>query len=255
MERLDYLISELLKEDERFKNEKIPEEVEKKKRFYRAIRNIRKPLPISEEYLKVQDEYLKDEIKNKGIIDEKDIRFDEDVISIWKGDITTINCDAIVNACNGYLLGCFIPNHNCIDNVIHSYAGMQLRRECNDIMKGNILENGNVVLTKGYNLPCKFIIQTVGPQINKIVSDKDREELKNCYLNSLKLAKENNIKSIAFPCISTGVFSFPKEEAANIAIKTVKDFIKNNKCFEHIIFNVFTNKDEEIYRNTIKEIN
>ena len=177
MDKLDYLISELLREDERFKGFNLPSSLSEKKDFYRAIRNIREPKPIGDEYLKIQNEYLQNEIKEKGITDEKDIAIDKEVISIWKGDITTLKCDAIVNACNEYLLGCFNPTHRCIDNEIHSFAGMQLREECNKIMNGGTLPNGEVVLTSAYNLPSKYIIHTVGPQVNGIPSIKDKKDL------------------------------------------------------------------------------
>ena len=240
MNKLDYLIEELIKEDPNLSNIEIPTNIDEKKDLYRALRNLRNPKPISEEYLKIQDEYLKEEINNKGIIDEKDIAFDKDIISIWQGDITTLKCDVIVNACNEYLLGCFNPTHRCIDNTIHSFAGMQLREECNNIMKGKPLPNGDVVLTNAQNLPSKYIIQTVGPQVNGIPSDKDKEDLKNCYYNSLKLCKEKGLKTIAFPCIATGLYGFPKEEASKVAISTVKECLKDNpNTFNHIIFNVF----------------
>ncbi len=252
MDRLDFLINELLKEDSTFSNIEIPNNINDKKDLYRALRNIRGPKPISEEYLKIQDEYLKEEINNKGIIDEKNIPMNKDIISIWQGDITTLKCDCIVNACNEYLLGCFIPNHACIDNAIHSFAGMQLRNECNQIMKGNTLANGKVVLTNSYNLPCKRIIQTVGPQVNGNITEQDIEDLKNCYLNSLILAKENNLKTIAFPCIATGLYGFPANEASKIAINTVKEYLKDNpNTFAHIIFNVFKNEDKVIYEHNL----
>jgi len=250
--KLDYLIEELIKEDSNLSNIEIPTNIDEKKDLYRALRNIRSPKPISEEYLKIQDDYLKEEIKNKGIIDEKDITFDKDIISIWQGDITTLKCDVIVNACNEYLLGCFNPTHRCIDNTIHSFAGMQLREECNNIMKGKTLPNGEVVLTNAYNLPSKYIIQTVGPQVNGIPSDKDKEDLKNCYYNSLKLCKEKGLKTIAFPCIATGLYGFPKDEASKIAIRTIKEYLKDNhNTFNHIIFNVFKDEDLEIYKKNI----
>lgn len=246
MNRLDYLIAELLKEDKKLSNIQIPTDLNEKKELYRALRNIREPKYISEDYLKVQDEYLKGEVKNKGIVDEKDIAFDSDIISIWQGDIITLKVDAIVNACNEYLLGCFVPNHKCIDNAIHSFAGMELREECNNIMKGKTLPNGDVVLTNSYNLPCKYIIQTVGPQVRNKVSQKDIDDLCNCYYNSLELCKSKKLKTIAFPCISTGLYGFPQEEACKLAIKTIKEYIDNNKdVFDHIIFNVF--KDEDLY--------
>ena len=250
--KLDYLIEKLIKEDSNHSNIEIPTNIDEKKDLYRALRNIRNPKPISEEYLKIQDEYLKEEIKNKGIVDEKNIEYDKDIISIWQGDITTLKCDVIVNACNEYLLGCFNPTHRCIDNTIHSFAGMQLREECNNIMKGKTLPNGEVVLTNAYNLPSKYIIQTVGPQVNGIPSDKDKEDLKNCYYNSLKLCKEKGLKTIAFPCIATGLYGFPKDEASKIAISTVKEYLKvNPNAFNHIIFNVFKDEDLKIYKKNI----
>ena len=205
MNKLDYLIEELIKEDPNLSNIEIPTNIDEKNDLYRALRNIRNPKPISEDYLRIQDEYLKEEINNKGIIDEKNITFDKDIISIWQGDITTLKCDVIVNACNEYLLGCFNPTHRCIDNTIHSFAGMQLREECNNIMKGKTLPNGEVVLTNAYNLPSKYIIQTVGPQVDVMPSEKDKDDLRKCYYNSLELCKDKGLKTIAFPCIATGL--------------------------------------------------
>lgn len=252
MNNLDFLINELLKENSNYSNIEIPNSLEEKKDLYRALRNVRNPKPINDKYLELQDIYLQEEIKNKGITDEKAIPFDNDIISIWLGDITTLKCDVIVNACNKYLLGCFNPTHRCIDNCIHSFAGMQLREECNNIMQGKTLHNGEVVLTNAYNLPSKYIIQTVGPQVNGKLKEQDKKDLKNCYYNSLKLAKEKGLKTIAFPCISTGLYGFPQQEAAKIAINTVKDYIKNNpNTFEHIIFNVFKDTDLIIYKNNI----
>lgn len=252
MDDLDYLIDELIKEDDRLSDIVIPNTIQEKKEIYRALRNIREAKPISSKYLKVQDRYLQEEIKNKGIVDARDIEMDLDNISIWKGDITTLKIDVIVNACNEYLLGCFVPNHNCIDNAIHSFSGMELRDECNKIMKGKTLPNGEVVLTHAYNLPSKYIIQTVGPKVDGQISVQDREDLRNCYYNSLKLCKEKGLKTIAFPCISTGVYGFPKNDACKIAIETVKNYLKENKdSFSHIIFNVFTEEDFNIYKNNL----
>ena len=256
MDKLDYLIEELLKEENHLSEIKIPNSIEEKKELYRALRNVRKPKPISEEYLKIQDEYLQKEIKEKGIIDSDTLPFDKGILSVWLGDITTIKCDAIVNAANGYLLGCFNPTHRCIDNTIHSFAGMQLREECNDIMNGKILPNGEVVLTNAYNLPCKYIIHTVGPNVGGVLTQQNKEDLKKCYYNSLELARENNIKTIAFPCIATGIYSFPKEEASKIAISTVEEYLnKNPNTFKHIIFNVFKNEDYDIYKKELGENN
>lgn len=252
MKNIDYLINELLKEDTSLSNIKLPHSIEEKKDLYRALRNIRNPKPIESDYLKLQDEYLQEEIKKKGITDEKDIPFDKDIISVWLGDITTLKIDIIVNACNEYLLGCFIPNHNCIDNAIHSFAGIQLREECNNIMQGNTLPNGKTVLTSAYNLPSKYIIHTVGPQVTGTPTKQGQEDLINCYYNSLELAKEKGLKTIAFPCISTGLYGFPKEEASLIAINTINDYLKNNRdIFDHIIFNVFTDIDLNIYKKNL----
>ena len=237
MNKLDYLIDELIKEDNRLSNIEIPTDLTEKKELYRALRNIRNPKPISEEYLKAQDEYLQNEIKEKGITDEEDIPMNKNIISVWQGDITTLKCDVIVNACNEYLLGCFVPGHKCIDNAIHSFAGIQLREECNDIMKGKTLPNGEVVLTKGYNLPSKYVIQTVGPQVNGTPTEQDIEDLRKCYFNSLELCKNKELKTIAFPCISTGLYGFPQDEASKIAISTVKEYLKvNPNAFNHILF-------------------
>ena len=252
MNKLDYLIEELIKENPNLSNIEIPTNIDEKKDLYRALRNIRSPKPISYEYLKIHDEYLQNEIKEKGITDEKDIPYDKDIISIWKGDITTLKCDVIVNACNKYLLGCFVPGHKCIDNAIHSFAGIMLREECNDIMQGKTLPNGEVVLTSAYNLPSKYIIQTVGPQVNGRATEQDKIDLRNCYFNSLELCKEKGLKKVAFPCIGTGLYGFPKSDASKIAIDTIEQYLKDNKnVFEHIIFNVFNDEDFDIYKENL----
>lgn len=252
MSNIDYLIEELIKEDKRLTNVEVPSSLEEKKELYRALRNIREPKPISQDYLKVQDKFLQEEVKKKGIISEKDIPFDKSIISIWQGDITTLKCDAIVNACNEYLLGCFVPGHKCIDNAIHSFAGIELREECNNIMKGRTLPNGKVVITNAYNLPSRYIIQTVGPKVNGTPTNQDIEDLRNCYFNSLELCKEKGLKSIAFPCIATGLYGFPQDAASKIAIKIIEEYLKVNKnIFEHIIFNVFKDEDLIIYKKNL----
>lgn len=253
MDKLDYLIEGLLKESLRLPGYDKPITYEEKKAYYRGLRNIRNPKPISEEYLKVQDEYLKEEVKAKGIHDEKDIPFNLDIISIWQGDITTLKCDAIVNAGNDSALGCFEPNHNCIDNIIHSYAGIQLRNECHKIMKGDYLDVGQVILTSAYNLPCNYVLHTVGPIADYPISKQDCLDLESCYYNCLELAKKQGLRTIAFPCISTGVFGFPKDEASKIAISTVCEYLKKySYAFDHIIFNVFTDEDKKIYTRNLK---
>ena len=252
LKTLDFLITYLAEErNEKIKIENLSEE--EKKRLFRSLCNIREPKEISQEFLNMQDMYLQEEIQEKGIVEDIEEFKITDNIYLWKGDITTLKIDAIVNAANSQGLGCFIPCHKCIDNSIHSYSGIQLRLECYEKMKEiKQLKTGEAFMTKGYNLPAKYIIHTVGPIIYEEVTDKEREELRNCYIHSLQLAKENNIKEIAFSCISTGEFRFPKEEACQIAIKAVKEYLKENTdCFEKIVFNVFTEEDYRIYGQNI----
>lgn len=260
MENLDFLINYLSEENKEVKVENIPEDIVSKKRLYRSLCNIRDVKPISEEYLKIENEYLQSELKNKKITDVREIEvlgknFPENKICLWQGDITTLKIEAIVNAANSGGVGCFIPRHNCIDNIINSASGVSLRLECGKIMeKIGVLETGKAFITKGYNLPSEHVIHTVGPIIYDFVTEDKENDLANCYINSLKLAKENNIKTIAFPCISTGEFHFPKDLASEIAIKSVKEFLNENKDrFDKIVFNVFTDEDYEIYRENLKE--
>ena len=252
MKPLDFLITYLIEErNEILEIENLSEE--EKKRLFRSLCNIREPKEISQDFLHMQDMYLQKEIQEKGIVEDIEESKITDNIYLWKGDITTLKIDAIVNAANSQGLGCFIPCHKCIDNSIHSYSGIQLRLECYEKMKEiKQLKTGEAFMTKGYNLPAKYIIHTVGPIIYEEVTDKEREELRNCYIHSLQFAKENNIKEIAFPCISTGEFRFPKEEACQIAIKAVKEYLKENaNWFEKIVFNVFTEEDYRIYGQNI----
>lgn len=259
MEKLDYLIDYLLNE----RNETIDFNklsYEDKKRIYRSLCNIRDAKPISEEYLKIENEYLQDELNKKNITDVAEIKPSKEKICIWKGDITTLKIDAIVNAANSQGLGCFIPMHSCVDNIIGSNAGVLLRLECNEVMKEKnyFLPTGEAFITKGYNLPAKYVIHTVGPIIYTEVTKKEEEQLFNCYINSLELAIKNGIKSIAFPCISTGEFRFPHEQACKLAISAVETFLKKHKDdIDKIVFNVYKEEDNKIYEQNIrdKEIN
>lgn len=223
--------------------------------MYRALVNIREPLSISNDFLKTEDEYLQERLKNFEITDVNEIKtITENKICLWQGDITKLKIDAIVNAGNSQGLGCFVPNHNCIDNQINTFAGVRLRFACNEIMKDlhYNLETGKAVITKGYNLPAKYVIQTVGPIIESEVTEKKQQELADCYRNSLELAIKNNIRTIAFPCISTGVFRFPKNEASKIAIKTVDDFIrKNSNKIDKVVFTLWTDEDVKNYEENI----
>ena len=252
-ERRKYLILELIKENKDYADVAMPKDEVKQKELLRALFNVRMPSPISDDFLKVQDEYLKEENRKKGIVDWKGIPQLQKNIRLWKGDITRLNCDGIVNAANDALLGCFVPGHACIDNAIHTFAGVELRNECDAIMKkqGHPEETGRAKITKAYNLPSKYVIHTVGPIVRGNISNEDCRLLKSSYISSLELAEERGLKSIAFCCISTGAFFFPQEEAAKIAVETVKEYLENVKINIEVIFDVFGEKDERIYRKLL----
>ena len=202
----------------------------------------------------MQDEYLKEEINKKGIVDINNLNPIQKGIYLWQGDITTLRCDAIVNVANSAMTGCYLPNHSCIDNAIHSFAGVELRLECDEIMnrQGYGEPTGQAKITNAYNLPCKYIIHTVGPIISYKLTSEDCELLASCYRSCLNLAAKNNLESIAFCCISTGEFHFPNDKAAQIAIKTVEEFMKKDTSVKKVIFNVFKDMDKEIYRELLK---
>lgn len=257
VERLNFLIEYLLSENESFLDISIPNDFILKKQLFRDLINIRSPLPISKKFIETQDKYLKEEILQKGIVHLKDISQIKKGIYLWKGDITRLEVDAIVNAANSAMLGCFVPNHKCIDNAIHTYSGVQLRLKCKEIMdKKNTLEKtGNAEITPAYNLPSKYILHTVGPIISGEVSEKDKNLLKSCYISCLDKAYKNNIKSIAFCCISTGEFHFPNDLAAKIAVKTVEEYLKNIDYKMEVIFNVFKEIDYGIYKRLLVQHN
>lgn len=211
------------------------------------------PRPVSEEFLQVQDAYLQEETRRKGITTLDQLEPVEDGIYLWQGDITTLSCGAIVNAANSQMLGCFVPCHGCIDNAIHTYAGVQLRLECARLMTGQEEEpTGNAKITKAYNLPCRYILHTVGPIISGAVTQANRELLASCYRTCLELAAETGLGSIAFCCISTGEFHFPNELAAEIAIQTVGELQRQTPDKIKVIFNVFKNRDYEIYKRLLR---
>lgn len=266
-ERLDYLVKELCKDSIEYKDIKVKKP--DRRMVMRSLMNIRMPKSISKEFLKVQDEFLREEAVDKGIVNLHDIptireeygsKIDyADKISIWQGDITRLAVDGIVNAANSQMLGCFVPCHKCIDNAIHSSAGIELRQECYEYMQEKRKidlyyeePTGSSVVTSAYNLPCKYVIHTVGPIVYDELTDKLRDDLKNCYLSCLKSAVKHGIRSIAFCCISTGEFHFPNEEAAKIALSTVSEFLKTNEEYiDRIIFNVFKGYDLDIYQKLI----
>ncbi|MCD7748344.1 MAG: protein-ADP-ribose hydrolase [Firmicutes bacterium] len=251
-----YLIKELLSEMPQYRDIDIPDNAEEQKRLLRSLMNIRSPRPIGKEFLKVQDEYLSEEVKEKGItdIDALPVSPVNNRIVLWRGDITTLKVDAIVNAANSALLGCFVPCHSCVDNVIHSASGIQLRLACDALMtaQGYDEPTGRAKITPAFNLPCNYVLHTVGPIVSGFLTKKHCEQLENCYKSCLELADDNGIKSIAFCCISTGEFHFPQEKAAEIAVKTVTDFLLTNKNIEKVVFNVFKREDYDIYKGLLR---
>ena len=250
-ERREYLIQYLLKEEIPFGRQNIPTDKQGQENLLRSLMNVRPPRPISNDFLKIQDEYLTERNIERGITDVNTlapVKYDSRLY-IWQGDITTLKCDAIVNACNSQMLGCFSPMHACIDNFIHTYAGMELRLKMHEIMakQGHEEETGKAKITSGYNLPTKYILHTVGPIIQWKVTKEDEDLLANCYTECLKLAADTGVESIAFCCLSTGVFRFPQQRAAEIATNTVKQYLNKDSRIKKVIFNVFKDEDLKIY--------
>lgn len=248
-ERRIYLIKYLL--IEQASEIRIPNDAAEQKLLLRGLLNVRPPMPASNEFIAVQDEYLKEEIKRSGITDYKTLSPIADGIYLWQGDITTLKCGAIVNAANSKLLGCFCPNHRCIDNAIHTFSGVQLRLACNELMEKQSFDEptGKAKITPAFNLPCQKVIHTVGPIVYGRLTEKDCDLLRSCYLSCLEIAENDGVKSIAFCCISTGEFHFPNRAAAQVAADTVKEY-KTHSNIE-VIFNVFKDEDYEIYRELL----
>lgn len=248
-----YLIQKLLSEKHGYENAPIPADEREQKRLLRSLFNIRMPNPISNDFLDIQDKYLQEETAKKGITRLEDLTPVRDHIYLWQGDITTIACDAIVNAANNQMLGCFCPCHGCIDNAIHTYAGVQLRLACAELMKNqDYEETGRAKITPAYNLPCNYVIHTVGPIVNGALTQKEEDQLASCYLSCIELAEQNGLESIAFCCISTGEFFFPNDRAAEIAIETITNYIQKINSKIKVIFNVFKDLDYEIYSRLLK---
>jgi O-acetyl-ADP-ribose deacetylase (regulator of RNase III) len=246
-EQLNYLIRALAP------SMTVPADMEGLWRLFRALVNTREPKPVSADFLAAQDELLKSLIAEKGVTDIDDLSPVRDSLYLWRGDITTLKVGAIVNAANSAMLGCFAPNHGCIDNAIHTYAGVQLRLECATIMEkqGHPEPTGTAKITAAYNLPSDYILHTVGPIAGGWLTDEHRRLLASCYRSCLDLAEENKSESVAFCCISTGEFHFPNEDAAQIAIGTVTDCMKSCSTVKRVVFNVFTERDERIYRGLL----
>lgn len=244
-EREEYLIDHLLMERH--------QKADKKDYgfdLYRALVNVRKPMPIDEEYLEIEDEYLQELLQKKKIVE---IKSDQRIV-LWQGDITRLKADAIVNAANEQMLGCFVANHHCIDNAVHTFAGVRLRLTCEELMKkqGYLEPVGQVKVTPAYNLPSQYVFHTVGPVVSSALTKRHEELLRMCYLNCLKKADEMHLDSLAFCCISTGVFRFPHEKATVIAVDTVRKYLSSSQL-KQVIFNVFKDEDREIYEKLLKE--
>lgn len=253
-ERRLFLIKELLREQPEYRDMDIPADTQDQRRLLRSLFNVRMPQPVRSEFLKVQDEYLQRETEERGITDLADLTPVQEDLYIWQGDITTLRCDAIVNAANSQMLGCFCPCHGCIDNAIHTFAGVQLRSACADLMRaqGHEEPTGRAKITPAYNLPCKYVLHTVGPIIRGRLKKKDEALLSSCYRSCLELAEKNGVESIAFCCISTGEFHFPNERAAEIAVETVKEYKLQTQSIIKVVFNVFKETDLQIYRALLR---
>lgn len=252
------MIKQLIAEQPAFENLKVPSGETEQWNLLRGLFNVRPPAPISDEFLQVQDEYLQLEIQKAGITDIDDLEPVEDSFYIWQGDITTIRCDAIVNAANSGMTGCYMPGHLCIDNCIHTYAGIQLRNECARLMEAQNNEpepTGMAKITAAYNLPCKHVIHTVGPIVKgSHVQPLEQVLLKNCYESCLNLASDEGLENIVFCCLSTGVFRFPNFLAGQIAVKTCKEWRAANPetSIKRIVFCTFLDLDRKIYTDIFK---
>ena len=255
-QRLTELVEAFKTDSVDYKDLETPGDGEGKRRLLRSLMNIRMPRHMSAETLQLQDAYLRERAEEKGIVTLEEIPVKEGVISLWQGDITRLAADAVVNAANSQMLGCFVPMHTCIDNCIHTFAGVQLRAECDRQMRqlrakhGSDYEQPTAVpmLTDAYNLPAKKVIHVVGPIVSGRLTPALEQDLADCYSNTLDLCAENGLRSVAFCCISTGVFRFPPERAAQIAVKTVRQWLaEHDGVMDRVIFNVFSDKSRSIY--------
>ena len=253
-ERRLFLIRSLLNERLEYRDWRIPQDVSDQKLLLRGLLNVRPAQVCNPEFLRVQDAYLRQATAEKGITDCSALSPVQPGLYLWQGDITTLKCDAIVNAANTGMTGCYAPNHRCIDNAIHTFAGVQLRLACAEIMErqGCPEPTGKAKITPAFNLPCRYILHTVGPIVDESPTERDCAQLESCYRACLTLAAENHLESIAFCCISTGEFHFPNEQAAQIAVQTVKAFLNQKSSVKKVIFNVFKDLDREIYARLLR---
>ena len=249
-----FLIQSLLKENPAYRDLGIPADTNSQRQLLRGLMNLRAPQRADADFLQTQDAYLQGETAAKGITDAADLAPMQPGLYLWQGDITTLQCDAIVNAANSGMTGCYIPNHRCIDNAIHTFAGVELRLACAELMEqqGYPEPTGRAKITPAFNLPCRYVLHTVGPIINRRVTKEDKELLASCYRSCLELAAENGLESVAFCCISTGEFRFPNQLAAEIAVQTVKEFLQTPTSIKKVIFNVFKDMDKKIYERLLR---
>ena len=253
-ERRQYLIRSLLNENPAYRDWGMPQGANDQRLLLRGLMNVRPSQKIDAEFLRVQDAYLREATAQKGVTDVNGLSPIQPGLYLWQGDITTLKCDAIVNAANSGMTGCYVPNHRCIDNAIHTFAGVQLRLACEEIMQrqGHPEPTGQAKITSAFNLPCKYILHTVGPIVADQPTQRDCELLASCYRACLELAAENDLESVAFCCISTGEFHFPNEQAAEIALRTVKAFLHRPTSVKKVIFNVFKEIDKSIYARLLR---
>ena len=249
-----FLIQSLLKENLAYRDLGIPADTNSQRQLLRGLMNLRAPQRADTDFLQTQDAYLQGETAAKGITDAADLAPMQPGLYLWQGDITTLQCDAIVNAANSGMTGCYIPNHRCIDNAIHTFAGVELRLACAELMEqqGYPEPTGRAKITPAFNLPCRYVLHTVGPIIDERVTKADKELLASCYRSCLALAAENNLESVTFCCISTGEFHFPNDLAAQIAVETVKQFMNRKTSVKKVIFNVFKDLDKAIYEKLLR---
>ena len=250
-DNIGWICRYLLDENPRYRQMAIPESLEERQQLMRSLLNIRMPMPVTEEFLQAQDAELQAQLADKGVVE-----IDRQGLVEWQGDITRLKVNAIVNAANSQMLGCFVPMHRCIDNAIHSAAGVQLRLACQEMMQGGEEPTGSARITPGFNLPAKFVLHTVGPIVTTARPLRQQEvQLTSCYQSCLELADTNGLDSIAFCCISTGEFRFPNDLACGIAVQTVRDYLAYHPetNLKTIIFNTFKDIDHELYRNALAE--
>ena len=258
-QRLDYLVRRFAADSVEYKNMDVGRTEAEKRAALRSLMNIRMPRPMDDETLRVQDEYLAELLAQRGSVSPEEIPASGQ-LAVWQGDITLLAADAIVNAANSQMLGCFVPMHTCIDNCIHTFAGIQLRGECARQMRllrerfGQAYEQPTAVpmLTPGYNLPAGYVIHIVGPIVEDEPTARDRRELAACYRNTLDMCAENCLRSVAFCCISTGVFHVPKEPAARIAVSETRSWLAEHPgAVDKVIFSVHNDRDRALYETLV----